>query len=195
MPGSKATLSDLAFMRAQGWDIDIRAHVRRGGRVMGVCGGFQMLGRTVADPDGTEGEAGSAEGLGLLDIDTVLGGDKVLEPCRGRTVVGEGAYEGFEMHIGRTTGEGLTRPMLVREDGKGEGAVSADGRVSGCYVHRLFDSGEARAALLAELGVASRAIDHRVAVDAALDEIAEALETHLDVAALAKLAGLKDFRL
>ncbi|QTC89962.1 cobyric acid synthase [Brevundimonas goettingensis] len=195
VPGSKATLSDLAFMRAQGWDIDIRAHVRRGGRVMGVCGGFQMLGRTVADPDGTEGEAGSAEGLGLLDIDTVLGGDKVLEPCRGRTVVGEGAYEGFEMHIGRTTGEGLTRPMLVREDGKGEGAVSADGRVSGCYVHRLFDSGEARAALLAELGVASRAIDHRVAVDAALDEIAEALETHLDVAALAKLAGLKDFRL
>ena len=194
VPGSKATLSDLAFMRAQGWDIDIRAHVRRGGRVLGVCGGFQMLGRTVADPDRIEGEAGSAEGLGLLDIDTVLTGDKVLEPCRGRTLVGDGAYEGFEMHIGRTTGEGLTRPMLVREDGSGEGAVSADGRVSGCYVHRLFDSGEARTALLAELGVAAQAIDHRVCVDAALDEIAEALETHLDIAALAKLAGMKDFK-
>jgi adenosylcobyric acid synthase len=195
VPGSKATLSDLTFIRAQGWDIDIQAHVRRGGRVLGVCGGFQMLGSTVADPDGIEGEAGSALGLGLLEIDTVLGGDKVLEPCRGRTVVGDGVYEGFEMHIGRTTGEGLTRPMLVREDGSGEGAVSADGRVSGCYVHRLFDSGEARAALLAELGVASQALDHRVAVDKALDEIADALETHLDIAALAKLAGLKDFKL
>jgi adenosylcobyric acid synthase len=193
LPGSKATLSDLAFVREQGWDIDIRAHVRRGGRVLGICGGFQMLGRTVADPDGIEGPVGSAEGLGLLEIDTVLSGDKVLAPCRGRTVVGDGGYEGFEMHMGRTTGAGLTRPLLWRADGGGEGAVSADGRVSGCYVHRLFDAGAARAALLGELGVASQAIDHWIAVDAALDEIAAALETHLDIAALAKLAGLKDF--
>ncbi|HEX8472034.1 MAG TPA: cobyric acid synthase, partial [Brevundimonas sp.] len=193
LPGSKATLSDLAFVRTQGWDIDLKAHVRRGGRVLGICGGFQMLGRTVADPDGIEGRAHSAEGLGLLDIDTVIGGDKVLEPCSGRTVLGDGAYEGFEMHMGRTTGEGLTRPLLRREDGSWEGAVSADGRVSGCYVHRLFDSGSARAALLAELGVASQAIDQRIAVDAALDEIAAALEIHLDIAALARLAGLKDF--
>jgi adenosylcobyric acid synthase len=194
LPGSKATLSDLAFVREQGWDIDIAAHVRRGGRVLGICGGFQMLGNTVADPDGIEGPAGSAEGLGLLHIDTVLSGEKVLEPCSGRTVHGEGAYEGFEMHMGRTTGEGLSRPLLLREDGGAEGAVSADGRVAGCYVHRLFDRGEARAALLAVLGVASEAIDHRIAVDAALDEIAAALETHLDIAALAKLAGLKDFK-
>lgn len=193
LPGSKATLSDLAFVRAQGWDIDIRAHVRRGGRVLGVCGGFQMLGRSVADPDGIEGPAGSAEGLGLLNVDTVLSGDKVLEPCRGRTVVGDGAYEGFEMHMGRTTGEGLGRPLLRRDDGTGEGAVSADGRVAGCYIHRLFDAGAARAALLAELGVASEAVDHRIAVDAALDEIAAALEVHVDIAALARLAGLKDF--
>lgn len=193
LPGSKATLSDLAFVRAQGWDIDLKAHVRRGGRVLGVCGGFQMLGRTVADPDGIEGAAGSAEGLGLLEIDTILSGDKVLEPCRGTTVAGGGAYEGFEMHMGRTTGEGLTRPLLRREDGVGEGAVSADGRVAGCYVHRLFDAGSARAALLAELGAASAALDHRIAVDRALDEIAAALETHLDIAALARIAGLKDF--
>jgi len=195
LPGSKATLSDLAFVRAQGWDIDLYAHVRRGGRVLGVCGGFQMLGGTVSDPDGIEGPAGSAEGLGLLEVDTVLSGDKVLEPCRGHTVAGDGAYEGFEMHMGRTTGEGLARPLLLREDGSGEGAVSADGRVAGCYVHRLFDAGAARAALLAELGATSQAIDHRIAVDAALDEIAAVLETHLDVAALAKLAGLKDFKL
>ena len=192
LPGSKATLSDLAFVRAQGWDIDIRAHVRRGGRVLGICGGFQMLGRSVGDPDGIEGPAGSAEGLGLLDVDTVLSGDKVLEPCRGRTVVGAGAYDGFEMHMGRTTGAGLGRPLLRREDGTGEGAVSADGRVAGCYIHRLFDAGAARAALLAEWGAASEAVDHHVAVNAALDEVAAELEIHLDIAALARLAGLGD---
>ncbi|WP_421728874.1 cobyric acid synthase [Brevundimonas sp.] len=192
LPGSKATLSDLAFIRAQGWDIDLKAHVRRGGCVLGICGGFQILGRTVADPDGIEGRAGSALGLGLLEIDTILGGDKVLEPCRGRIVDGQAVYEGFEMHIGRTTGEALNRPLLIREDGSGDGAVSADGRVSGCYVHRLFDAGTARAALLAKLGGASEGVDHRVAVDLALDEIAAVLETQLDIAALARLAGLKD---
>jgi len=193
LPGSKATLSDLAFVREQGWDIDLKAHVRRGGQVLGVCGGFQMLGRTVADPDGVEGPAGAAQGLGLLEIDTILTGDKVLAPCRGRTVAGDAPYEGFEMHMGRTTGQGLMRPLLVREDGSGEGAVSADGRVSGCYVHRLFDAGPARVALLAELGLFSRAADHQVAVDRALDEIAAVLESHLDIAALARLAVLKDF--
>lgn len=192
LPGSKATLADLAFLREQGWDIDLKAHVRRGGRVLGVCGGFQMLGRTVADPDGIEGPAGWAEGLGLLDVDTVLQGAKVLEPCRGRTVTGDGAYEGFEMHIGRTTGEGLSRPLLRREDGTGEGAVSADGRVAGCYVHRLFDKGSARAALLGPLGAAAGAVDHQIIVDKALDEVAEMLETHLDIGALARLAGLED---
>lgn len=190
LPGSKATLSDLAFVREQGWDIDIRAHVRRGGRVLGICGGFQMLGRTVVDPDGIEGPAGSAEGLGLLEVDTVLSGDKVLEPCTGRTVVGDGAYEGFEMHMGRTTGEGLSRPMLLRADGSGEGAISADGRVAGCYIHRLFDAGTARAALLGQLGVAAEGEDHRLAVDRALDEVAAMLDAHLDIAALARLAGL-----
>jgi adenosylcobyric acid synthase len=191
LPGSKATLSDLAFVREQGWDIDLLAHVRRGGRVLGICGGFQMLGRSVSNPDGIEGEPGSAPGLGLLEIDTVLSGDKVLEPCSGQTLDGA-AYEGFEMHMGRTTGVGLDRPLLRRADGSGEGAVSADGRVSGCYVHRLFDSGAARAYLLAGLGAASTAEDHALQVDRALDEIAAVLETCLDVATLARLAGLKE---
>ena len=193
LPGSKATLSDLAFVREQGWDIDIAAHVRRGGRVLGVCGGFQMLGRSVADPDGIEGPPGSTPGLGLLAIDTVLTGDKVLAPCRGLTP-GGAAYEGFEMHMGRTTGPGLARPWLRRSDGTGEGAISADGRVFGAYVHRLFDSGPARADLLSGLGAASTALDHRLQVDQALDEIAAVLETHLDVAALARLAGLGELR-
>ena len=192
LPGSKATPSDLTFVRDQGWDIDLKAHVRRGGRVLGICGGFQMLGRTVSDPEGIEGFAGVAEGLGLLDIDTVLTGAKILRPCRGRTIVGDGVYEGFEMHMGRSWGPGLARPLLRGEDGSVEGAVSADGRVMGCYVHRLFDAGPGRAALLAQLGASSRAIDHGVAVDAALDEIAAALETHLDIASLARLAGLQD---
>jgi len=192
LPGSKATLSDLAFLRAQGWDIDLKAHVRRGGRVLGICGGFQMLGRTIADTKGLEGPPGRAEGLGLLEVDTVLAGDKVLEPCRGEVAAGGGAYEGFEMHMGRTTGEGLQRPLLRRSDGRGEGATSADGRVAGCYVHRLLDAGPARAAILGQLGVSARAEDHRVAIDAALDEIAAALEVHLDVVALARLAGLED---
>lgn len=180
-------------MREQGWDIDIAAHVRRGGRVLGVCGGFQMLGRSVADPDGIEGPPGSTPGLGLLAIDTVLTGDKVLEPCRGLTP-GGAPYEGFEMHMGRTTGPGLARPWLRRSDGTGEGAISADGRVFGAYVHRLFDSDPARADLLAGLGAAGAALDHRLQVDQALDEIAAVLETHLDVAALARLAGLGELR-
>ena len=192
LPGSKATLSDLAFLRAQGWDIDIKAHVRQGGRVLGVCGGFQMLGRTVADPAGIEGTAGVADGLGLLDMETTLGGNKVLEPCTGRTVIGDAAYEGFEMHIGRTTGPSLHRPLLRRADGAGEGAVSADGRVAGCYVHRLFDAGPARAALLEQWGAASNGDDQHALVDAALDEIAAVLEAHLDIATLTRLAGLKE---
>jgi adenosylcobyric acid synthase len=192
LPGSKATLSDLAFLRAQGWDIDVKAHVRRDGRVLGICGGFQMLGRSVADPDGIEGAAGTAEGLGLLEVDTVLSGEKILQPCRGRVAGGAAAYEGFEMHMGRTTGAGLSRPLLLRADGSPEGAVSADGRVAGCYVHRLFDTGETRAALLAPLGVGASGADHGAVVDAALDEIAEALEACLDIPALSAIAGLKD---
>ena len=191
LPGSKATLADLAFVQAQGWDIDLAGHVRRGGRVLGVCGGFQMLGRTVADPDGIEGAPGSALGLGLLDVETVLGGDKILRPCGGRLASGTARYRGFEMHVGRTQGPDLAHPLLLRDDGNGEGAVSADGRIAGCYVHRLFDDGEARAALLAPLGAASTGADHETAVDAALDEIAAALERCLDIEALAALAGLK----
>ena len=191
LPGSKATLSDLAFVRDQGWDIDLKAHVRRGGRVLGVCGGFQMLGRTVADPDGIEGPGGAAPGLDLLEVDTVIRGDKVLEPSSGRLVDG-GDYEGFEMHIGRTTGLGLQRPFAIRADGSPEGAVSPDGRVAGCYIHRLFDSGSARAAFLATLGARSQGEDHAAKVDGALDRIARELERHLDIAALAAIAGLKE---
>lgn len=190
LPGTKATLADLAFLRAQGWDIDILAHVRRGGRVLGICGGFQMLGRAIADPDGIEGAPGHAAGLGLLEVDTVLTGDKVLRPAAGRLPEGA-AFEGYEIHVGRTTGPGLSRPMLVRDDGSAEGAVSADGRVMGAYVHGLFGRAAARAALLARWGAGSDGVDQAVRTDQALDEIAAMLETHLDLPRLAAIAGLE----
>lgn len=188
VPGTKSTLSDMAFLRAQGWDIDLRAHLRRGGRVLGVCGGYQMLGARISDPDGVEGVPGAAEGLGLLGVETVMTGDKTLRPVTGR-LAGGARFAGYEMHVGRTTVS--TRPFLRFDDGTSDGAVSADGRVSGCYVHGLFDQGEARAALLAELGAASDRLDQAVRVDQALDEIAGVLETAFDTAALARIAGLR----
>lgn len=190
LPGTKATLADLAFLRAQGWDIDLAAHVRRGGRVLGLCGGFQMLGRSIADPDGVEGPPGQAAGLGLLDVETVLTGDKVLRPTHGRLTSGE-AFEGYEIHVGRTHGPALQRPFLIRADGTGEGAVSADGRIAGAYVHGLFDKASARAALLADLGAASDGLDQHARVDAALDEIAAVLQQSFDIPRLAAIAGLE----
>ncbi len=190
LPGTKATIADLGFLRAQGWDIDLAAHVRRGGRVLGICGGFQMLGRSIADPDGVEGPPGATEGLGLLDVETVLTGDKVLRPAAGRLVSGA-PFAGYEIHVGRTTGPGLHRPLLVREDGTGEGAVSAEGRIAGAYVHGLFDGAQARASLLAELGAASDGLDQIARVDAALDEIAAVLQSSFDIPRLAAIAGLE----
>lgn len=191
LPGTKATLADLGFLRAQGWDIDLAAHVRRGGRVLGICGGFQMLGTRVSDPEGVEGPPGEAAGLALLAVETVLTGDKVLRPAAGRLAAADAAFEGYEIHVGRTTGADLQRPLLIRQDGAGEGAVSADGRIAGAYVHGLFNSGPARAALLAELGAVSDGLDQAARVDAALDEIAAVLEQSFDIAALAQIAGLE----
>jgi len=185
LPGSKATIADLAALRAEGWDIDILAHARAGGRVLGLCAGYQMLGRIVADPDGVEGISGSVAGLGLLDVETVLTGDKRLAPVRGQT--NGVAFEGYEMHVGRTNGPDCSRPMLTFDDGRDDGAVSGDGRVSGTYVHGLFAGDACRAAWLAGFGAAST-IKHGAAVEAALDALAAHLETHMDVGRLVGLA-------
>ncbi len=189
LPGTKSTLADLAFLRQQGWDIDILAHVRRGGRVLGLCGGFQMLGRGVADPDGIEGAPGAAAGLGLLDIETVMIGSKTLRPVEGE-LAGGGAFAGYEIHLGVTTGPGLARPLLNHADGSPGGAVSADGRVAGAYVHGLFDRGEARAALLRPFGVESEGGDQAHHVDKMLDALAAGLEQSLDIPAIERIAGL-----
>jgi adenosylcobyric acid synthase len=150
LPGSKATIADLEAFRAEGWDIDLAGHVRRGGRVLGLCGGFQMLGREIADPDGIEGPRQTVPGLGYLDLATALTGGKTLRRVNG-TAYGA-PFEGYEMHVGESMGEALSRPFLHFEDGCHEGAVSADGRVAGCYVHGLFASDAFRRAWLASFG-------------------------------------------
>jgi len=186
LPGTKATLADLAFLRGQGWDIDLAAHVRRGGRVLGICGGYQMLGSRVSDPEGIEGPAGSAAGLGLLDVETVLSGDKVLRPVAGEILGAR--FEGYEMHVGRTAG---AQTPWLRTDGDEAGAVSSDGRIMGCYVHGLFSAATARAAFLSTFGAESRISDYGDVVQGALDEIAEVLAGAFDIAGLARLAGVE----
>ena len=187
LPGSKATIADLAFFRAQGWDIDLFAHVRRGGRVLGLCGGYQMLGRRIADPEGAEGRAGEVAGLGLLDVETTLWGDKALVAVAGTCLANGARFEGYEMHIGRTTGPGTARPLLRYADGRQDGAISRDGLVMGAYAHGLFAADSQRAAWLATLGVGSD-LAYEATVERTLDELAAHLAEHVDLDRLMKLA-------
>ncbi len=184
LPGSKATIADLAVLRAQGWDVDLAAHRRRGGRVLGICGGYQMLGRRIADPDGIEGPPGEAEGLGLLDVETVLKGPKVLEEATGTDTATGATVAGYEMHMGRTEGPDRARPMLTLADGRTDGALSADGRVMGCYLHGLFGADGFRAAFLKGLGAEASGESYGATVEQALDRIAARLEEHVDIDAL-----------
>ena len=183
LPGSKATIADLGFLRREGWDIDILAHCRHGGRVLGLCAGYQMLGQTIADPLGIEGRPGTAPGLGLLDIDTVLGAEKRLARAAGIDIASGAPVAGYEMHLGQTTGPGLARPML-RLAGRPEGAVSADGLVAGCYLHGIFAADAFRRGFLAALGADSGSPAYEQRVEATLDALAGHLEQHLDLSAL-----------
>ena len=183
LPGSKATLADLAALRREGWDIDILVHHRRGGRVLGICGGYQMLGRSIADPAGLEGPPGEAQGLKLLAVDTMLDDRKRLGPASGSDIASGTAVRGYEMHLGVTAGDGLERPML-RLGGRADGAVSADGRVAGCYLHGLFASDDFRRAFLAGLGAAPSQLAYEKQVDDTLDRLAGHLEAHLDLDAI-----------
>ena len=186
LAGSKATIADLAFIRAQGWDIDIAAHHRRGRPVLGLCGGYQMLGRSVADPDGIEGPAGRVDGLGLLNVETVLTGEKTVRPVTGEAL-GAG-FSGYEIHLGRTNGPDTARPVGHLADGRAEGAMSADGLVAGSYIHGLLGEAAQRAAWLARIGVEGAGPDHRADMDEALDAIAATLEAHVDGDALLRIA-------
>jgi adenosylcobyric acid synthase len=181
LPGSKATVADLAALRACGWDADIIAHARRGGRVLGLCGGYQMLGRSVADPDGIEGPPGSADGLSLIEVTTELAGDKSLVAVKGRTVPDGVAVAGYEMHIGRTTGAATQRPLLQLEDGRFDGAISSDGRIAGAYLHGLFAGDTQRGAWLARLGAPPSSLAYEELVEQTLDALAAHLAAHIDI--------------
>ncbi len=187
IPGSKSTRGDLSFLRAQGWDIDILAHHRRGGHVLGLCGGYQMLGRNVSDPDGIEGPAGETPGLGLLDVTTVMTPQKSLTQVEAIHTGTHKPIEAYEIHIGRSEGTDCARPF-ARIDGKPEGAISADGRVQGSYLHGLFSSDAFRGAFLARLGISASGEPYGAKVDSALDALADHIETHLDVEGLLALA-------
>jgi len=180
LAGSKATIADLEVFRGAGFDVDLAAHIRRGGHVLGLCGGYQMLGRSIADPDGTEGAATEVPGLGHLDVATVLTAEKRLVETSGETADGV-SFRGYEMHMGKTEGADGARPFAVLSDGSPDGARSASGRVAGTYVHGLFADDAQRAAWLARLGGESAGLDYDGGVDEVLDGLAAHLERHLDI--------------
>ncbi|WP_413624521.1 cobyric acid synthase [Luteibacter sp. Lutesp34] len=191
LPGSKSTRADLAWLRAQGWDRAILRHVRYGGKVIGICGGMQVLGRAVHDPDGIEGPAGSDEGLGLLDFETTLAPTKQLRTVRGRLLPGGASVTGYEIHCGVSNGPGMTVPAVQLDDGRSDGARSDDGRVLGTYLHGLFDDPDALAALLGDAGLDHAApLDLRALREATLDRLADTVDAHMDTAMLASLFGL-----
>ncbi|ODT69112.1 MAG: cobyric acid synthase CobQ [Pelagibacterium sp. SCN 63-23] len=190
LPGSKASRADLDALRANGWDIDILAHYRAGGRVLGICGGYQMLGRAIADPDGIEGAPGTSPGLGLLDVETVLAPAKQLR-LEQALHLGSGApLSGYHMHMGVTEGPGRAR-AFARIGAEDEGAVSADGRVIGTYLHGLFAADGFRRAFLGS--AASPDLAYEQGVEAALDALAAHLETHVDIERLLALAAPMEF--
>ncbi|MFC7088630.1 cobyric acid synthase [Halomonas salifodinae] len=195
LPGSKSTRSDLAWLRAQGWEGAIRRHLRYGGKLLGICGGFQMLGRVIEDPEGRDGTPGSSEGLGLLDFTTRMGAAKQLRNVSGHLLASGAPLAGYEIHHGLSEGPALARP-LCELDGHPDGAIGEDGQVLGTYLHGLFDQAEACAALLALCGLEGEGIDtpgdtpdyaaHR---QRDLDRLADSLEEHLDMAAIEALVS------
>ncbi|MGV1015322.1 MAG: cobyric acid synthase CobQ, partial [Methyloceanibacter sp.] len=187
LPGSKATVADLAALRDAGFDIDIAAHLRRGGAVLGLCGGYQMLGRSLCDPDGIEGPPGSVPGLGLLDVKTTLSGEKRLEPVTGTSFDGA-PLGGYEMHIGVTTGPDCARPFARFAGGTTDGAMSESGRVIGTYIHGLFADDRQRSAWLMRLAGSTAEVTYEAKVEETLDRLAAHLEAHVDIDRLLTLS-------
>lgn len=185
LPGSKSTIADLSALRERGWDRAITDAYQQGASVLGLCGGYQMLGRTVRDPHGVEG-GGLSRGLGLLNVETTLMPHKTTREVRALSPSGA-AIDAYEIHMGETVGADRERPFAV-VGGEPEGAQSADGRAAGTYLHGAFSSGSFRREWLALHGVESRALDHHATIDHALDEIADQLESVLDIDTLLRIA-------
>lgn len=179
LPGSKSTIGDLADLRAQGWDRELASHVRRGGRVIGICGGYQMLGRKVHDPLGIEGTTAASEGLGLLDVETEMAPEKTVRNSKAWSVEHDVPLSGYEIHLGITRGSDCERPSAIIDD-RPDGAISADGRVMGTYLHGLFSSDAYRTKLLESFGLSGERINYRQGVEDALDELAMELDRVLN---------------
>ncbi|GAB2575066.1 cobyric acid synthase [Dyella jejuensis] len=191
LPGSKSTRADLAWLRAQGWDAALARHLRYGGKVIGICGGLQMLGRAVHDPHGIEGDPGSSEGLGWLDLETTLQPGKQLHRVQGRLGFAEAAVQGYEIHCGVSRGPALAHPFAQLDDGRHDGALSADGQLLGSYLHGLFDHPEALRALLVWAGLRdAAALDVHALREASIDRLADAVQSHLDTATLERWLGM-----
>jgi len=189
LPGSKATIADLKAFYDAGWDIDIRAHHRRGGAIFGLCGGYQMLGNRVEDPGGIEGPKGGIDGLGLLDVVTTLTDDKALVEVQARAL--GHAVAGYEMHVGVTEGADCARPFLSIGN-RPDGATSTDGRVMGCYVHGLFAADAFRHAFLNGLRTRPESgVAYEFGVEQALDDLAAHLERHADLDRMLEIAGAR----
>lgn len=186
LPGSKSVQADLAWLRQHGWDTALRRHLRYGGKVIGICGGLQMLGRRLHDPLGLEGAPGSADGLGLLDLETTLAAEKQLRNVSGRLCLpGDAALAGYEIHMGVSHGPALERPAAIFADGRPDGALSADGQILATYCHGLFDQPEALAALLAWAGTdlgftPAQTVDPVARREADLNRLADATAAAID---------------
>ena len=189
LPGSKATRADLAFIREQGWDIDILAHRRRGGHILGICAGYQMLGKRIIDSEGIEGEAGESIGLGLLESETLLQPTKTLREVRGKDNTGVDLC-GYEMHIGETA-TNTTRPMLILENpSRQHGEVSVDERIEGCYLHGIFSDDSFRHAWLNRLrNRAPNNLAYEQQVEEILDALSKHIEQHINIDHLLKIAN------
>lgn len=185
LPGSKSVRSDLQLLRESGWADTIFRHLRWGGKIIGICGGYQMLGRVVHDPLGLEGELGSSEGLGLIDASTTLEVEKQLSQVKGRLLLEAAQAEGYEIHCGVTTGNDLSNPFIQLEDGRKDGVISPSGQIIGTYLHGVFDHTESCQALLKWAGLNKPAVfDYEAFREAELDRLADLLEEHVDIDAL-----------
>ncbi|AKA85595.1 cobyric acid synthase CobQ [Pseudomonas synxantha] len=191
LPGSKSVRSDLAFLRANGWDTAVARHLRYGGKVLGICGGLQMLGEQVHDPLGLEGVAGSSAGLGLLAFTTTLEVEKQLRNVRGRLVLEDAEVSGYEIHAGVTSGEALLSAAVLLDDGRSDGALSADGQILGTYLHGLFEAPAACSALLRWAGLQDvQEVDYHGLRERDIERLADLVEQHLDTGLLRNLCGI-----
>lgn len=193
LPGSKSVRSDLQFLRQQGWDDGVRRHLRYGGKLLGICGGLQMLGEQVADPLGLEGAPGISAGLGLLALTSELTAHKRLTRVSGQLQLEQALVQGYEIHAGRSQGAALQRPLLTLSDGSLEGALSPDGQIAGTYLHGLFEQPQANAALLRWAGLAQASgLDYPALRARDIDRLADLVAVHLDTRQLRQLCGVTD---